>query len=243
MQPETAEKLRQLNHQFYQTFAASFSETRKQLQPGVLRILDTLPPQANVLDLGCGNGELARALEKCGHLGTYTGLDFSTKMLEVAEEALDGTDLKANFAQADLTTPDWDQGLGLTLYDIIVAFAVLHHIPGDEIRQQLLEKANSLLANDARLVMSNWQFLNSKRLSERIQPWSKVELSEEDVDKNDYILDWRRDGHGLRYVHHFSASELHQLAAKTGFRVIGIFTSDGEGGNLAMYQIWGKREW
>ena len=75
----------------------------------------------------------------------------------------------------------------------------------------------------------------------RLEALSRIGLTAEDVDKNDYLMDWRRDGHGLRYVHHFSASELHQLAAFTGFRVIGIFTSDGEGENLGLYQIWTKK--
>jgi len=241
MQSEIADKLRQLNHQFYQTFAGSFSETRQRLQPGVLRILETLPPQVNVLDLGCGNGELARALAEQDHQGSYTGLDFSEELL--AEAVTNAPpDLNARFAQADLTKPTWECSLTLARYDIIFAFAVLHHIPGAELRELMLRRVRNLLADEGRFIMSNWQFLNSDRLKGRIQPWSRAELTAEDVDKNDYLLDWRRDGDGLRYVHHFSASELHQLAAHSGFRVIGIFTSDGEGEDLGLYQIWTKRE-
>ncbi|MBN2502578.1 MAG: class I SAM-dependent methyltransferase [Anaerolineales bacterium] len=240
MQPEIADKLRQLNHQFYQTFAESFSQTRQRLQPGVTRILETLPPHFNILDLGCGNGELARALAERGHQGTYTGLDFSEELLS---EAVTNTppELNARFAQADLTKPTWECSLTLARYDIIFAFAVLHHIPGLELREQMLRRVRLLMTDEGRFIMSNWQFLNSDRLKGRVQPWSRIGLTAEDVDKNDYLMDWRRDGHGLRYVHHFSASELHQLAAFTGFRVIGIFTSDGEGENLGLYQIWTKK--
>ena len=93
---------------------------------------------------------------------------------------------------------------------------------------------------DGRLIQSNWQFLNSERLMQRIQPWKRIGLKETDVDENDYLMDWRRGGEGLRYVHHYSSKELHSLAAAAGFTVCGMFSSDGETGNLVLYQIWEK---
>ncbi|HBY08767.1 MAG TPA: hypothetical protein DEH22_13665, partial [Chloroflexi bacterium] len=62
MDNKIAAKLLQLNAEFYQTFAVQFSDTRQRLQPGVLRILDRISSEARILDLGCGNGELARTL-------------------------------------------------------------------------------------------------------------------------------------------------------------------------------------
>ncbi len=62
------------------------------------------------------------------------------------------------------------------------------------------------------------------------------------MDPGDYLLDWRRGGEGLRYVHHFSPEELAELAAETGFRVLETFWSDGEGGNLGLYQVWEPRK-
>jgi hypothetical protein len=88
------------------------------------------------------------------------------------------------------------------------------------------------------LTLSNWQFLNSSRLAARIQPWDAVGLSASDVDPGDYLLDWKRDGAGLRYVHHFNPAELSELAARAGFLVMDSFLSDGEGGNLGLYQTW-----
>ncbi len=72
----------------------------------------------------------------------------------------------------------------------------------------------------AAFTYSNWQFLNSPRLRKRIQPWTRAGLTADQVDPGDYLLDWRRGGEGLRYVHHFSPEELAELAAETGFRVI-----------------------
>jgi len=58
------------------------------------------------------------------------------------------------------------------------------------------------------------------------------------VDAGDYLLDWRSGGEGLRYVHHFGEAELRELAATTGFQVKEVFYSDGETGNLGLYQVW-----
>jgi hypothetical protein len=59
-----------------------------------------------------------------------------------------------------------------------------------------------------------------------------------EVDPNDYLLDWRSGGEGLRYVHHFDEKELEELAAASNFQVSDTFYSDGEGGKLGLYQVW-----
>jgi hypothetical protein len=63
-------------------------------------------------------------------------------------------------------------------------------------------------------------------------------LNEADLDPNDFLLDWRSGGRGMRYVHHFDEVELEALAAAAGFRVRNAFLSDGENGQLGLYQIW-----
>jgi tRNA (uracil-5-)-methyltransferase TRM9 len=233
--PTTLSRLLELNRGFYQAFAAQFSATRQRLQPGVKRILEELERSNNLLDLGCGNGELARQLSRTGYSGFYTGLDFSPALLEHASA---GQPSYFYFIQADLSSPDWDAPLQAERYDAILAFAMLHHIPGVDLRLQLLYKARSLLLDGGRFVHSEWQFLNSPRLVARLQPWEAIGLSKNDVDPGDYLLDWRLGGVGLRYVHHFSADELEQLAEAAGFIVTESFLSDGENSRLGLYQIW-----
>jgi len=84
MKSETAARILSLNHQFYQSFAEDFSETRQRLQPGVLQVVDRFPPESSVLDVGCGNGELARELVKRGLDCSYLGIDFSANLLKKA---------------------------------------------------------------------------------------------------------------------------------------------------------------
>ena len=237
----TAAKLNQINAEFYQTFAAQFSDTRMRLQPGVRRILDSLDPEASlsILDLGCGNGELARDLARRRFRGAYLGLDFSEALLI---EARRGLDEHPHFVFAPVDLADGAPAIDLPrdTFDRVFAFAVLHHIPGRERRAHLLRIVRGLLPPDGLFIHSNWQFLRSERLRKRIHPWSEVGLLDDDVDPDDYLLDWRRGGFGLRYVHHFSEPELASLAADTGFRVLETFYSDGESGDLGLYQIWGR---
>ena len=95
-----------------------------------------------------------------------------------------------------------------------------------------------MLAAHGRLIHSEWQFLNSPRLAARIQPWEQVGLSPAQVDPGDYLLDWRQGGFGRRYVHYFTLEELDALAAGSGFNIMDTFSSDGEGNNLSLYQVW-----
>jgi SAM-dependent methyltransferase len=240
METDTSLQLIELNRQFYQTFAKPFSVTRQRLQPGVQIILDKIQADTSILDLGCGNGELWRALLSRGFRGQYLGLDFSEGLLQTARErsAPEATSHRPVFLQADLTRPGWGSTIPNSPIEVVTAFAVLHHLPGIETRLQFLHQVRNLLTSQGHLYISNWQFLNSERLRARIQPWGMIGITPEQVDPGDYLMDWRQGGYGLRYVHHFDQAELGELAHKTGFRILETFNSDGSGRRLSLYQIW-----
>jgi tRNA (uracil-5-)-methyltransferase TRM9 len=232
---EVAAKLIDLNRQFYQTFAHQFSATRGRIQPGVRRVLGDLPLHADVLDLGCGNGGLARELARQGYTGAYVGLDFSEGLLSVARQGLPEN---YTFLQADLSSAGWDEALQRRAFSFVLAFAVLHHLPGQVLRRRLLSTVRAHLPGGGRVIHSEWRFLHSPRLRARLQPWQAVGLAADQVDEGDYLLDWRAGGSGLRYAHHFSEAELVELAQDSGFRVLDTFYSDGAGGRLGLYQVW-----
>lgn len=243
MRDEIVNRLLRLNQQFYQTFAEHFVDTRTRLQPGVISVLDNIPFGASVLDIGCGHGEVACELERRGHYGTYLGLDSSVALLSIANQKCKHP--RARFKHADLADPSWFENLLATTevetkdtYNRILAFAVLHHLPGDSIRLNTVHKVHGLLAGDGQFVHSNWNFIVSPRLRDRIVPWDAIGLNQDDVDRGDYLLDWRRGGYGLRYVHLFDKEELQKLATSSNFRVVETSYSDGEGGRLGLYQVW-----
>jgi SAM-dependent methyltransferase len=240
---DVLERLIALNRQFYTDFGEPFSATRGRLQPGVQRVLESLKGSETILDLGCGNGELARVLARNEHRGAYLGLDFSPPLLGRAKSMPEG--FTAAFVHADMTS-DWTAVIAgrqsaaprSDSFEVVFSFATLHHIPTQELRLDILETVHTLLAPGGRFIHSEWQFLNSPRLRRRIQPWGAVGLKDTDVDPGDYLLDWRSGGTGLRYVHHFNPEELAGLAASSGFTIVESFPSDGREGNLALYQEW-----
>lgn len=243
MDSTTAERLLTINREFYNQFGDQFSATRQRLQPGVKKILETIWEDVSVLDLGCGNGHFLRELSQRGHRAPLLGVDFSLPLLRNAE-----SNLGVEFREADLSqlsptgtmSVTSDQSLITGHWSLITAFAVLHHIPSTEMRLDILKTVRKLLKEDGKFILSNWQFLNSEKLKSRIQPWDKVGINENDLDDGDYLLDWRSGGEGLRYAHHFTAEELLGLAEQVEMRVTDSFTSDGESGDLGLYQTWSR---
>lgn len=239
MDAAVAQRLIALNKEFYQMHAEAFSATRQRLQPGTQRILNGLPSTARILDLGCGNGGVAVQLAASGHQGGYVGLDLSEGLLAAARQRLAPyPEYPARFIQADLAGA-WAEGLDGT-FDIVLAMAVLHHIPGRELRLAFLRQVRSLMKEGGRFVHSNWQFMRSAKLAARLQPWQAAGLDDSQVDPGDHLLDWRSGGTGLRYVHQFSEGELAELATEAGFTVRETFSSDGSTGDLSLYSLWSK---
>lgn len=236
----TTERLISLNRRFYTDHGYDFSQTRGRLQPGVTRLLDGLQGSESILDLGCGNGELARTLSRRGHRGRYLGLDFSPPLLNEAQR--EAFESPVQFVRADIAELSMMRG-GLPVsgkWDWITAFAVLHHLPGAGLRLALLRNVHELLKAEGVFLHSCWQFLSSPRLKARIQPWESAALTPEEMDTDDYLLDWKVGRRGLRYVHHFNEAELAELARLAGFEVMETFYSDGENKRLSLYQVWKK---
>ncbi|NJN79646.1 MAG: class I SAM-dependent methyltransferase [Anaerolineales bacterium] len=198
-------------------------------------MLETIKEDDSVLDLGCGNGHFLHEIQKRGHKAALLGVDFSLPLLRDAESS-GGVEFReiqlsklSEYSNQLLITDNWS---------LITCFATLHHIPSHEIRLDILKTVKNLLSKDGKFILSNWQFLSSDKLKSRIQDWEKVGLSKDDVDEDDYLLDWRSGGEGLRYAHHFSSEELFTLANQVDMRVEAEFLSDGENGKLGLYQIW-----
>jgi SAM-dependent methyltransferase len=235
MNSTVADRLLTINREFYHHFGDQFSATRQRLQPGVRKILETIQKDDSVLDLGCGNGNFLREIFGRGHNARLLGMDFSLPLLQNAESNAGVEYREVDLSKlSDLSTPL----LIPDSWSVITAFAVLHHIPSTEMRLNVLQTVRKLMKENGKFILSNWQFLNSPKLRSRIQSWDRVGICKGDLDEGDYLLDWRSGGEGLRYAHHFTTEELSRLADQAGMHVIDSFLSDGDGGNLGLYQTW-----
>jgi SAM-dependent methyltransferase len=206
-----------------------------------------IPPSGRWLDLGCGPGTLAVEWVKQKRQGEYLGLDFSAQLLDEARQAVRGLSLpglQIHFLHADLSIPGWEKEVQGRPFEGVLAFAVLHHLPGAGLHRQVLNHVHELLGPGGCFIHSEWQFQHSAKLMARRLPWDRIGLKDEDVEEGDTLLDWRHalpgqaEQVGLRYVHLFSRPELADLAAQSGFVIEQEFDSDGAAATLGLYQVW-----
>lgn len=244
MEPWVQSKLLDINQNFYDRFASSFSATRHQVQPGVTRLIQRLITCTSILDVGCGNGTLARALINWGYTGRYLGVDMSEHLLSKAREMTpDPPQGDFSFQLVDLANEDWQTSIPHQLNDWLTCFAVLHHLPGEDFQKRTVDAFAQLIHPRGHVTVSVWQWQNSPRMRKRVLPWSTVGLNPENLDEGDVLLDWRAgDTPGLRYVHTFTKESLTALAINAGFQVLESFYSDGKTGDLALYQVWQPRD-
>ncbi len=233
MDPQVVRRLLQLNRTFYDRLAEPFAASRSGLLPGVERLLTYVPDEGALLDVGCGAGQLAVALDRLGRRVRYVGVDASEEMIRLALQTTPSfSHISARFLVRDVSAPDWTLDLPHQPFQTVAMLAVLHHIPGLDLRVRLLRDVAGCLAPDGYILVSTWQFLNSPRLRRRVQPWARIGLSPGDVEPGDYLLDWQRGGHGLRYCALIDVQALHRLAESAGLRVVETFHAGRDDLNL-----------
>jgi len=93
----------------------------------LLHIVDQWTPNPRaVLDLGCGDGILGRAVLERHPEARVWFLDFSAPMLAAARERL-AADARATFVQADFATSDWLRAVDGVRPDLVISGFAIHH--------------------------------------------------------------------------------------------------------------------
>ncbi len=243
MNDETAAQLVEINHQFYQSCARSFSKTRRRIQPGVKKTINSYLRSSTsyqILDIGCGNGELVKVISENGVSGAYLGVDFSAALINEFIPINERSELLIRWFVRNLLNSNWSEDFSPQSFDRIFCFAVLHHIPGFKNQTQILQNIRKLLKPDGVFIFSVWQFLSSQKLVQRIQSWDRAGINRLDVDDGDYLLDWRAEGRQncLRYIHHYSIEKLEEMRIACGYKQLEQFLSDGNNDQLGLYNIW-----
>lgn len=228
MNSATIERLNQINREFYRTTAAHFDESRKQPWPGWEILLPYLKTPLSVLDVGCGNGRFGLFLaQKLGEAITYTGIDSNPALLESAHESLSAINARLEIRDVVENPPDAGE------FELVALFGVLHHIPGSEQRRNLMRILAQRVAPGGWLAFAVWRFYDYERFRERIVPWP-VDIQ---VELHDYLLDWRRGSHALRYCHYINETEHTDLIAATGLTEIVTYRADGRTNDMNRYTL------
>ena len=114
--------------QGYDTIAARYAEWARTIKGSptveyLERLLELLPARADVLELGCGNGEPAARMLAAAH--RYTGIDISREQLRRARSLVPS----GEFVHADYTGVD----LPADSFDAVVALYTFGHVPRTEL--------------------------------------------------------------------------------------------------------------
>ncbi len=121
-----------------------------------------LPPQARVVDIGCGQGLVASLLQACvdrqqagdwpsawpvqASASAYTGIELMRKDVARAERALCSLPLAPRFVCADMRT------VPLPSCDLVVILDVLHYVD-PAAQQAVLQRVRAALAPGGRLLL------------------------------------------------------------------------------------------
>lgn len=247
MNTQTIKFLNQLNNTFYTTTAKDFDESRHYFWKGWSKIspyLDSFE-SARVADIGCGNGRFGQfLLENHPEIKlSYTGVDVNQQLLDFAQENLEGKIpalhlQKIDIIKALLTNEDF---LEKQKFQCIGCFGVFHHIPSYELRLKLLKLLVSKLEVTGYLVISLWQFMDFQRFQKKVlkneTTANKIGFSLQDLEANDYILDWQRGANALRYCHYYNQVEQQQLISQAHANLIESFKADGKEETVNQYLV------
>lgn len=237
MDKRTIDKLTKINQEFYRTVGKSFDETRQHSWPGWKTAWESLRytngKTVSVLDMGCGNGRFVDFLSETEAKFEYTGIDSDNKLLEIARDKHHGTNIE--FVTGDVTNIPVT-----TKYDLVVCFAVFHHIPSEKNRRNLIRKIANRIKPDGRAIISLWNFTSSPRLMKKAVNWSTVGVDETKLEEGDYLLSWNKGSTAYRYCHSFSEAETNALIKASGLTLVADFYADGREDNLNRYLVLRK---
>jgi tRNA (uracil-5-)-methyltransferase TRM9 len=254
MTDDTASLLDALNRTFYEARAREFSDSRGHAWPGWRRVTDRLhalradgeSERLRVLDVGCGNARFAQFIRTAwkGPLH-YVGVDTSPALLAIAKaETANLPSTVVELVDGDVLNPAVGALPGDDRYDLVVAFGLLHHIPGRLRRRALFAQLLQHAKKDGLIVVTAWRFLSTGRFEGRIVPWESYNkvaaepISLEDLDAGDRLLRFGNDEGPLRYCHACDEDELLDLLKDLPLRTIESFDADGRSGDLNHYILF-----
>jgi tRNA (uracil-5-)-methyltransferase TRM9 len=234
MNQSTIERLNQINRAFYATIADEFHQTRGEAWLGWQRLLPHVSAPLSVLDVGCGNGRFGVFLAEEDRVPlTYVGLDNSVALLEHARRALGSLAQ----VQAELREHDIIEAPNLNgEVDLVVLFGVMHHVPSKARRLALMRTLSACMKTGGLLIFACWRFYEYPRFRERITPFPP----DLEVEAKDYLLDWRRGAHALRYCHYVDDAEHAELIAASGMQHVETYRADGASGDANCYSVLRK---
>lgn len=196
----------------YRDIAGLFDATRKKhVWPELEVLAENIKDGQSVLDVGCGNGRLLEVLSDKNL--NYLGVDNSLELIELAKKNYSNYDFKV----VDILELD---KIITQKFDFVISVAVLHHLPGKELRQQALEQLKKVASGQ--IIFSVWKLWGRKKYQKYLfkNIWQKI-IGISQLDFGDILFPWKNNQGKVvsqRYYHAFTKNELKILLKKVGFK-------------------------
>lgn len=198
----------------YKEVSSEYSETRKkEIWPNLRQFLEKIPVGARILDIGCGSAKVLQVLKDKNI--KYLGVDPSKELLDMARKDFTGFQFKVG----NILNLGEVPGLN---YDYVLCVAVLHHIPGEDLRVKALKQLKNKVADGGKIILSVWNLWESKKHNKLIWKFLFLKLlRKNEMDFGDITFDWLGPNKksSKRYYHAFTLRELKKLCKKAGLRV------------------------
>jgi SAM-dependent methyltransferase len=210
MQEDDSRKIVDKVRDDYNLIAKEWDISRNQPSRMKMNLISDVEADIEVLDIGCGNGLMVPYVLEKGAF--YFGLDISDNLINIAREryAAEIEAGKAKFVVGEAT----DLPFKDNEFDFVMSFAVLHHIPSEQLRKKFFDEIQRVLRPNRKVKITAWNLLSdwaSSRFDVSGQLGGKT--------SGDVMIPWRGTEGALvnRFVHQFSIEELYALAEGSGF--------------------------
>ena len=230
MDKATQKELLNIVKRNYEEIAEDFCRSRqKKLWPGLEKLASEVGDGAKVLDVGCGNGRLLKIwLDK---KIKYLGVDPSKRLIELAEKQYQivKSSSRANF-KFQLGDISQLNKIPEINFDYVFCVAVLHHLPGANLRQQALKQLKNKVSDQGKIIITVWNLWRRRKERNLLVRYALLKLiGKNKMDWGDILFYWRnKTGRPVsqRYYHAFRRRELKRLIKKAGLKIDKFF-SDG----------------
>ncbi|MDD4332648.1 MAG: class I SAM-dependent methyltransferase [Patescibacteria group bacterium] len=222
MDKQTQKQLLNIIKKGYEKEAEKFSETRKRhLSPlwnGLVEIAKDIKEGDKIFDAGCGNGRLLQIIGE--KKIEYLGVDASERLINLAKELYPDY----RFTVSDIFELS---KLSEINFDYVFSVAVLHHIPGEDLRVAALKQLKNKIADNGKIVIVVWNLWSQKKYRKLIWKFALLKLfKKNNFDFGDIIfMGWIGDKNGgsERYYHAFTRRELKRISKKAGLNIEKIY--------------------
>ena len=216
MKEKTAQILLKKVENDYSVIAEEFDQTRSYVGKEFGAFDKLLIPNAQIIDLGCGNGRIIEHLNDFYRNSlnsgfSYTGIDNSESLLESAKNKYKMAHV--HFIHGNqLKIPAKDSSV-----DLLFNIRAFHHIPSKKLRLKSLKEMHRILKNDGVLVLTVWNLYQKKYIKYVFKSLLRFLYTMGKFAPNDTLIPFNHKVN--RYYHAFLPFELKHLLNQAGFRI------------------------